>query len=147
MSPVFYRRGESITNNLIADEIAAKSALSNLPQLYATIVDTRMVASLYERKAYILENATASIWIHVYIWFGVSWRLQTTYKAVTVRVRSRRAPVAQTLLCTGVTKDTLLVVEENDVMRWWHTYKLTDNYWKYTSSSEVLLNRTAVNNN
>lgn len=145
--PAFYRRGESTTNDLIADQVAAATALSKIPQLYDKIVDTRMVASLYHRKSYIFEQGTTGTWIHVYIWFGISWRLQRTYQTVTTRVRSRHAPVVHILLCTGVTKDTLLVVEENDVMRWWHTYRLTDNFWKYISSNEILLKRTAVINN
>jgi hypothetical protein len=143
-------RGESSRTDLIADEVVAASALKKFPQLYDKVVDCRMVSSLYSRKAYILEKSMANTWINVYVWLGTSWHLQTTYQAVEhgpTRVCSLRATVIDLLLSIGVTNDTLLVMEQNDVLWCWHTYRLKDNIWQYITSSEALLNRSAVINN
>jgi hypothetical protein len=44
----------------------------------------------------------------------------------------------------GVNKDTVAVVEDNGILRWWHHYEWNVRTWIYRTSSEVMLCRVAV---
>ncbi len=83
----------------------------------------------------------------MYLWDDATWHLQSTYRAAEhqeVEIYSRRAPVVDIFVQESFFSGSIVVVEENHVLRWWHTYEWDGLVWKYRTSSEVLLNRIAV---
>jgi hypothetical protein len=144
MFPVWYQRGKSGRADLLEDERAAASALKLLPRVYGDIVVCQMVATLYSRKVYVVEESHGNKWLHVYNWYGTDWHLQATYKAIdysNTGVCSLRAMIVEVFIRYNSSEDYLIVVEENRSLRWWHTYRKRGNSWEYMESSEVLLKR------
>lgn len=120
----------------------AASALRRLPLMHGEILDKKMVASIYSRKAFVLEQAASDKWLDVYTWTDASWILQYSYKcakSIGMGIQSLRAPIVDIFVQDTFMRDKVIVVEENQLFRWWHNYNWDGNMWKHRNSSEILL--------
>jgi hypothetical protein len=140
MCPVFVSREEMEGVEAI-DARVASSALRRLPPNHSEVLDKRMVASVYVRKAYVLEQVKLKRWLDVYTWVDKTWRLHLTYHAdedEDYGICSLRAPVLGIFVHKTTFSSSILVVEESALLRWWHSYDWDGVVWKHRTSSEVV---------
>ncbi len=141
MWPVPVKREEVGEVEAIQGRVAT-SALRRLPQIHGDILDKKIVASIYSRKAFILEQAASDKWLDVYTWTDASWILQDSCKcakSIDMGIQSLRAPIVDIFVQDTFMRGKAIVVEENQLFRWWHTYNWDGNKWKHRISSEILL--------
>lgn len=146
-----HRRREEVGEHKKREEVGeveaiqgsvATSALRRLPQMHGEILDKKMVASIYSRKAFVLEQAASDKWLDVYTWTDASWILQDSCKcakSIGIGIQSLRAPIVDIFVQDTFMRGKAIVVEENQLFRWWHTYNWDGNTWKHRISSEILL--------
>jgi hypothetical protein len=106
-----------------------------------------MVATLYSRKAFVVENSQSGRWLDEYVWSNAAWQLLTTFVSSPVEtfgIVPLRAVIVDVFVREGINQDTIVVVEDNNVLRWWHNYEWNGLCWVYRTSSETLLYRVAI---
>jgi hypothetical protein len=145
MWPIGIRRERDEGVEAIQERVAA-SALRRMPQVRGDIVDRRMVASIYSRKAYVLEQTATDKWLDVYVWLDASWLLRLSCRRTEqdeVGLPFLRAPIVDVFVQNSLSS-VAIVVEENEELRWWHTYEWNGSVWRYKSSNEALLKNVVV---
>jgi hypothetical protein len=141
MCPVFLRREEVDGAEAIQGRVAA-SALRRLSPVHGNIVDSKMIATVYSRKAFVLEKTESNYWLDVYTWTDALWSLRQSYYRVDsldTRIPSLRAPIVNVFVQDVLIRGSVLVVEESDLLRWWHVYEWDGLVWRHRNSSNVLL--------
>lgn len=123
------------------------SALRRLACMHGKIVDRRMVVSCFYRRAYVLEKVLDDLWLDVYIWVDALWKIQSSFRLAEIGrfgVHPLRAPIVNVFVSDSIFEQRIVVMEESDMLRWWHTYEGDGQSWRHRTSSEVLLNRSVI---
>jgi hypothetical protein len=138
---------EEIQGAEAIDARGASSALRRLFPNHGEVLDKRMVATVYGRKAYVLEQVELQRWLDVYVWVDATWSLQLVYQSAEQEefgICSLRAPVVGVFAHKTSFSCRVFVVEESALLRWWHSYNWDGVALKHSTSSEVLLSKVAV---
>jgi len=146
MCPVSLKREECNMVESIQEKVAM-SALRRLSSIRGDIQERNMVATLYSRKAFVVENSQSGRWLDEYVWSNAAWQLLTTFVSSPVEtfgIVPLRAVIVDVFVREGINQDTIVVVEDNNVLRWWHNYEWNGLSWVYRTSSETLLYRVAI---
>ena len=141
MCPVFLRQEEVEGAEAIQGRVAA-SALQRLSPERGDIVDSKMVATVHLRKAFVVEKTESSYWLNVYTWTDARWFLcQSFYQVDSFdsRIPALRAPIVGVFVQDALIRGAVLVVEESELLRWWHVYEGDNVALRHRNSSSALL--------
>ncbi len=112
---------EEIQGAEARDAGVASSALRRLFPNHGEVLDKRMVATVYGRKAYVLEQVEMKRWLDVYVWVDATWSLQLVYQSAEQEefgIRSLRAPGVGIFVRKTSFFRSIVVVEESTLLRW-----------------------------
>jgi len=141
------RRREAYEYSETIETRVSLSALRRLASMRGEIVDRRMVVTCFYRTAYVLEKVLDDLWLDVYIWVDALWKIQSSFRSAEIgrfRVHPLRAPIVNVFVSHSIFSQRIVVMEESDMLRWWHTYEGDGQSWRHRTSSEVLLNRSVI---
>jgi hypothetical protein len=146
MFPVGHRQREDEEVEAIWGRVAV-SALQRLSPVHGKIVYRRMVSTLYSQRAFVEERNHDRRWLELYTWANNSWQGEAMYQSIPNNefgVHPSWAPVVDILVRDDLTRERIVVVEEDKFLRWWHTSEWNGREWKYMTSCEILLQRVVV---
>jgi hypothetical protein len=146
MAPL-WRRRETYEYSATIETRVSLSALRRLACMRGEIVDRRMVVTCFYRKAYVLEKVLDDLWLDVYIWVDALWKIQSSFRSAEIGrfgVHPLRAPIVNVFVSDSIFSQRIVVMEESDMLRWWHNYEGDGQSWRHRTSSEVLLNRSVI---
>jgi len=146
MAPL-WRRRETYEYSATIETRVSLSALRRLACMRGEIVDRRMVVTCFYRKAYVLEKVLDDLWLDVYIWVDALWKIQSSFHSAEIGrfgVHPLRAPIVNVFVSDSIFSQRIVVMEESDMLRWWHNYEGDGQSWRHRTSSEVLLNRSVI---
>mgnify|MGYP001040502942 FL=1 len=141
------RRREAYEYSETIETRVSLSALRRLASMRGEIVDRRMVVTCFYRTAYVLEKVLDDLWLDVYIWVDALWKIQSSFRSAEIGrfgVHPLRAPIVNVFVSHSIFSQRIVVMEESDMLRWWHTYEGDGQLWRHRTSSEVLLNRSVI---
>jgi hypothetical protein len=141
MCSVFLRHEKVEGAEAIKGRVAASALRRHSPER-GDILDSKMVATVYLRKAFVVEKTESDYWLDVYTWTDARWFLCQSYYRVDsldTRIPSLRAPIVSIFVQDALIQGAVFVVEESEPLRWWHVYEGDGVVWRHRNSSSALL--------
>ena len=129
-------------------DTAAADALTRIQRVNSIIIERTAVTNLYECLAFIIEVTPEYKWLFIYTWQAGMWRKNSQYEAIDAIDRERThitpyycADISEMFQQYGNFNNTIIVIEETRLIRWYHKYLWTSEKWKYSMSYHTLMCR------
>jgi hypothetical protein len=120
----------------------AEAQLQEVLPVMANIYDAYVVNILNERVAYVSEYNGNSYRIYRYVWIDNGWKLEGPFELVgreeKDKIRSIVARVSGVYSQEEFVGAVRIVVEDGELIRWWHTYKLSCDGWVFCSTHHAV---------
>jgi hypothetical protein len=120
----------------------AEAQLQEVLPVMANIYDAYVVNVLNERVAYVSKYNGISYRIYRYVWIDNGWKLEGPFELVGQeekdKIQSIVARVSGVYSQEEFVGAVRIVVEDGELIRWWHTYKLSSDGWVFCSTHHAV---------